>query len=63
MSHYFSKPYDRRGENMEVKLSLYNYTRKSDLKWATGIVGSNPAEKSDLARLKIQVDKTDIDEL
>ena len=32
MIHYFSKPYERRGENMEVKLSLYNYTRKSDLK-------------------------------
>ena len=63
MNHYFSKPCERLSENMKVELALYNYTRKSDLKWETGVVGSNPGEKSDLASLKIQVDKIDIDEV
>ena len=40
-----------------------NYATKDDLKDETGIDTSNLAEKSDLAGLKDEVDKTDMDKL
>ena len=38
------------------------YAIKSDLKNATGVDTSKPAEKTDLARLKSEMNKSDIDE-
>ena len=42
---------------------MSNYATKADLKGATGVDTSNLAAKLDLARLKAEVDKIDIDEL
>ena len=40
-----------------MKVDLFNYTVKADLKGVTGVHTSNLAAKSDLARLKGEVDK------
>ena len=48
---------------MKVKLDLSNYAKKVDLKNATGVDTSKFAEKVDLASLKCEVDKLDIDKL
>ena len=46
-----------------VKVNLSNYAAKVNLKDATGIDTSNFALKSNLATLKTEVDKLDIDKL
>ena len=46
-----------------VKVNLSNYATKVNLKDATGIDTSNFALKSNLATLKTEVDKLDIDKL
>ena len=48
---------------MKVKLDLSNYAKKVDLTNATGVDTSKFAEKVDLASLKCEVDKLDIDKL
>ena len=48
---------------MKVKLDFSNYTTKSDLKTATGVDTSKFSAKVDLANLKSNVDKLDIDKL
>ena len=48
---------------MKVELDLSNYATKTDLKEATGIDTSNLAAKSDLASLKAETDKIDVDKL
>ena len=48
---------------MKVELDLSNYATKTDLKNATGIDTSSFAKKVDLANLKSNVDKLDIDKL
>ena len=63
MSQYFPKPYERLGRNMKVELDLTDCATKADLKEATGVDTSNLAAKSDLARLKPEVDKIDEDKL
>ena len=63
MSQYFPKPYEPFGEDINVKVDLSNYATKADLKDATGIDTSKFALKSNLARLKAEVDKLDIDKL
>ena len=63
MSQYFPKPYNRFGGNVKVELALSNYATKTDLKGATGIDMSNLALKSNLAKLKAEVDKVDVDKL
>ena len=37
MSWYFSKPFGRFGENIDVKVDLSNYATKTDLKNVTHI--------------------------
>ena len=44
-------------------MDLYDYETKSDLKNATGVDTSKLAPKSDLASLKGEVDKLNIDKL
>ena len=63
MSQYFPKPFEPFGEDINFKVDLSNYSTKADFKNATGIDTSKLAAKSDLASLKSQVDKIDIDKL
>ena len=62
MSEYFPKPKDL-GANVKVELNLSNYATKADLKNVTGVDTLHFAEKTDLANLKSDVDKLDIDKL
>ena len=48
---------------MKVELDLSNYVTKANLKKATGVDTSSFAKKTDLANLKSDVDKLDIDKL
>ena len=57
---YFPKPYTNKNK-IDVKLDLSNYSTKSDLKHATGVDTSKFATKDDLANLKSDGDKIDID--
>ena len=57
MSEYFPEP------KLKVELDLSNYTTKTDFKKAKGIDTSSFAKKVDLAKLKSNVDKLDIDKL
>ena len=62
MSEYFSEPKSSGGK-VKVELDLSNYATKADLKNATGVDTSKFAKKVDLANLKSNVDKLDIDKL
>ena len=48
---------------MKVQLNLSNYATKSDLRNATDVDTLHFAKKTDLADLKSDVDKLDIDKL
>ena len=63
MSQYFPKPYKPFEGDINVKVDLSNYALKTDLKNATGIDTSKLATKSDLASLKAEIDKLDIEKL
>ena len=62
MSEYFPKP-NFLGANAKVELDFSNYATKADLKNATGVDTLDFAKKNDLAHLKSDVDKLDIDKL
>ena len=62
MSEYFPEPKSLEGK-VKVKLNLSNYATKTDLNNATGVDTSKFAKKVDLANLKSNVDKIDIDKL
>ena len=62
MSEYFLKPKSLEA-NVKVELDLSNFATKTDLKNATKFDTSDFAKKIDLAHLKPDVDKLDIDEL
>ena len=62
MSEYFPEPKSS-GGRVKVELDLSNYATKADLKNATGVDTSKFVKKTDLANLKSDVDKLDIDEL
>ena len=63
MSQYFSKPLRSFGENISVKVDIYNYETKTDLKNVTHVDTSRFALKANLASLKTEVDKLDVDKL
>ena len=63
MSHYFPKPFRSFGGNINVKVDLSNYATKTDLKNVTHVDTSSFALKTNLASLKTEVDKLDIDKL
>ena len=63
MSQYFPKPYEPFGGDINVKVDLSNYETKAKLENVTGINTSKLAAKSDLASLKAEVYKLDIDKL
>ena len=63
MSQYFPKPYEPFGGDINVKVDLSNYATKTDIKNILHVDTSSVASKSNLASLKTEVDKLDIDKL
>ena len=63
MSQYFPKPYEPFGGDINVKVDLSNYATKTDLKNVSHVDVSSFTLKSNLASLKTEVDKLDIDKL
>ena len=63
MSQYFPKPYEPFGRNINVKADLSNYATKADIKNISYVDTSSFALKTNLANLKTEVDKLDIDKL
>ena len=63
MIQYFPKPSEPFGGDINVKVDLSNYATKADIKNVSHIDTSSFALKTDLANLKTEVDKVDIDKL
>ena len=63
MSQYFPKPYEAFSGDINVKVDLSNYATKVDIKNISHGDTSNFALKTNLANLKIEVDKLGIDKL
>ena len=63
MSQYFPKSYEPFGGDINVKVALSNYATIADIKNTSHVDTSRFALKSNLASLKTEVDKSDIDEL
>ena len=63
MSQYFPKPFRSFGENINVKVDLSNYATKADIKNTSHVDTSSFTLKTNLANLKAEVDKLDIDKL
>ena len=63
MSKYFPKPYEPFGGDINVKVDLSNYATKKDIKNITHVDTSSFALKTNLANLKSEVDKLDIEKL
>ena len=61
MSYY--PPYKSSSSNIKVKLDLTNYATKTDSKNITQVDVSSFASKTNLAALKTEVDKIDVDKL
>ena len=62
MSEHFPEPKSL-WRRVKVELNLFNYATKADLKTATGVDTSKFAKTFDLASLKSNVDKIDINKL
>ena len=62
MSNQFFPPYGSTN-NIKVELDLANYATKDDVKNITHVDVSNFASKTNLAALKTEVDKIDVDKL
>ena len=63
MSQYFPKSYKPFGGDINVRVDLSNYATKTDIKNISHIDTSSFALKTNLANLKTEVDKLDIDKL
>ena len=63
MSQYFPKPYEPFGGDINVTVDLSNYATKDDIENITHVDTSSFALKTNLANLKTEVDKLDIDKL
>ena len=70
MSQYFRKPYEPFGGDINVKVNINvnanvksNYATKTDIKNVSHVDTSSFGLKSNLASLKTEVDKLDIDKL
>ena len=64
MSQYFPKPFNSHfGDSIKVKIDLSNYATKTDFKNVTHVDTSSFVLKSNLASLKTEVNKLDIDKL
>ena len=60
MSQY-CPPYRSSGRNIKIELDLSSYATKTDLKNLTNVDVSSFASEGNLASLKTEVDKLDID--
>ena len=64
MSQYFPKPFNSHfGDSIKVKTDLSNYATKTDIRNISHVDTSNFALKTNLASLKTEVDKLDINKL
>ena len=63
MNQYFPKPYEPFGGDINIKVDLSNYATKADIKNISNVDTSSFALKTNLAGLKAEVDKLDIDKL
>ena len=63
MSQYFPKPYEPFGGDINVKVDLSNYATKTNIKNISQVDTSSFTLKSNLASLKTEVDKLNIDNL
>ena len=63
ISQYFPKPFEPFCEDINVKVDLSNYATKAGIKNITHVDTSSFALKTNLANLKTEVDKLDIDKL
>ena len=63
MSQYFPKPHEPFGGDINVKVDLLNYATKEDIKNISHVDTSSFALKTNLANIKSEVDKLDIDKL
>ena len=64
MSQYFHKPFNSNfGDSIKVKIGLSNNATKTDIKNISLVDTSSFALKTNLANLKTEVDKLDIDKL
>ena len=63
MSQYFPKPYKSFTGDINVKVDLSNYATKAYIKNVSHVDSSSFALKTDLANLKNEVNKLDIDKL
>ena len=61
MSYY--PPYKSSSNNIKLELDLSNYATKDDVKNITHVDVSSYATKNNLAALKTELDKIDIDKL
>ena len=62
MSTYYP-PYKSSSQNINVELDLANYATKDDVKNITHVDVSSFASKTNLAALKTETDKIDVDKL
>ena len=63
MSQYFPEPYEIFGGDINVKVDLSNYATKADIKNISHVDTSSFALKTNLASLRTEVDKLDIEKL
>ena len=63
MTQYFSKPYEPFGGDINIAIDLSNYTTKDDIKNITHVETSSFVLKGNLANLKTEVDKLDVNKL
>ena len=63
MSRKYFPPYGSSSNNVKVELDLANYATKDDVKNITLVDVSSFASKTNLAALKTEVDKVDVDKL
>ena len=63
MSQYFPKPYEPFSGGINLKVGLSNYATKTDIKNISNVDTSTFVLKSNLASLKTEADKLNIDKL
>ena len=63
LSQYFPKPYEPFGEDINVKVDLSNYATKAEIKNISHVDTLSFALKINVANLKTEVDKSNIDKL
>ena len=59
----YHPPYKSSSNNIKVELDLYNYATNNDLKNIRHVDVSSFASKTNLAALKTEFDKIDVDKL